>query len=650
MAPVPGEPKPANLEQQQGEEGEDGRGQKKEGARRDRQNRKNRGDGKGRPWISNGYPNQPGRGGGRPNPMQMGQNPFLQWATPDPSFFPPAFIGGPGMPPFAPMPGSFAPGPGPFPPQPPNVIMMQPPMMPPPPQAPGMEEDQIARQMSLQGMGVSPQRNQPILMAPDGFEAKDSNADLAAQFNQLQLGGADPNHYYAYPMAPTKQGQQQPFVLPQQMPFPPLQMPFGAAPPFWPIPSKCKFFQHGNCKHGDRCKYSHVISNAPLLPSTWAVGPSSRPSQRPSPGYQPSNASADAPAISPLSQAVAKNLNLPLSEVKGRIAVLCKDQHGCRFLQRKLEDGRTDDVDAIFSEVVDHLGDLMRDPFGNYLCQKLAEVCNKDQRTLMVQKVCADLVQISVDPHGTRAIQKVIECMTEPHQVEAVVGALKGHAVMLIKDLNGNHVIQRCLQCLPSDQKQFICDDVAAHCVEVATHKHGCCVMQRCIDQASEQQRVRLVTEITYNAMQLVQDQYGNYVVQYVLKQRNQRFTNALIRQFLGHIPALAVQKFASNVMERSLDVADAETRASMVAELIDPQYLGSLLADQFGNYVIQTALDKADGPLQAKIIEAIRPMLPGIGHLPYGKKIHYKIQQKEDPARAMPPRQPHKRAPRPQN
>lgn len=83
----------------------------------------------------------------------------------------------------------------------------------------------------------------------------------------------------------------------------------------------------------------------------------------------------------------------------------------------------------------------------------------------------------------------------------------------LIKDLNGNHVIQRCLNRLqpegnsliflkqmiyyfPKQKKkkdnQFIYDAVTkgTNCIQVATHRHGCCVLQRCIDHASKTQKV----------------------------------------------------------------------------------------------------------------------------------------------------------------
>jgi hypothetical protein len=68
---------------------------------------------------------------------------------------------------------------------------------------------------------------------------------------------------------------------------------------------------------------------------------------------------------------------------------------------------------------------------------------------------------------------------------------LNPSVVPLIKDLNGNHVIQKCLHRLSADHRQFIYDAITNNCIEVATHKHGCCVLQRCIDYASPSQKVR---------------------------------------------------------------------------------------------------------------------------------------------------------------
>jgi hypothetical protein len=182
-----------------------------------------------------------------------------------------------------------------------------------------------------------------------------------------------------------------------------------------------------------------------------------------------------------------------------------------------LDERKPNVVDITFNEVFDHMNELMTDPFGNYLCQKLIEHAADTQRLSVITKVAPDLVAISLNMHGTRAVQKLVETIITPQEVELVVNALRASVVTLIKDLNGNHVIQRCLHHLSSADNQFIYDAVAKHCVSVATHKHGCCVLQRCIDYATITQKRQLINEIVANALELVQDAFGNYVVQYIL-------------------------------------------------------------------------------------------------------------------------------------
>lgn len=316
----------------------------------------------------------------------------------------------------------------------------------------------------------------------------------------------------------------------------------------------------------------------------------------------------------------------PLEELQGEIFTLCKDQHGCRYLQKKLEESSPAHRDLIFSETFPHFPDLMTDPFGNYLCQKMLEFCTDEQRNLIVELVAPELVSISLNMHGTRAVQKMIDFLSTPRQIRCIIGALGMNVVTLIKDLNGNHVVQKCLNRLGAEDNQFIYNAVAAHCVEVATHRHGCCVLQRCIDHASEGQRVQLVAEITYNALSLVQDPFGNYVVQYVLDLSIPRFTDAVVRQFVGNVCQLSVQKFSSNVIEKCIRVSEPGVRKELIEELLNRARLEKLLRDSFANYVVQTSLDYADPVQRMRLVECIRPILPVIRNTPYGKRIQSKL------------------------
>ncbi|KAN0060726.1 hypothetical protein ACQY0O_007384 [Thecaphora frezii] len=317
-----------------------------------------------------------------------------------------------------------------------------------------------------------------------------------------------------------------------------------------------------------------------------------------------------------------------LEDLQGEIFALCKDQHGCRYLQKKLEEGLPSHRDMIFAETFHHFAELMTDPFGNYLCQKMLEYCTDEQRNRIVESVAPELVTISLNMHGTRAVQKTIDFLSTSRQIHSIIMALSMNVVTLIKDLNGNHVIQKCLNRLGAEDNQFIYNAVAAHCVEVATHRHGCCVLQRCIDHASDSQRIQLVAEITYNALTLVQDPFGNYVVQYVLDLCDPRFTDAVIRQFVGNVCLLSVQKFSSNVIEKCIRVSDPSIRKQLIEELLNRSKLEKLLRDSFANYVVQTALDYADPVQRMRLVECIRPILPVIRNTPYGKRIQSKLQR----------------------
>src|SRR3990167_5101906 len=50
-----------------------------------------------------------------------------------------------------------------------------------------------------------------------------------------------------------------------------------------------------------------------------------------------------------------------IDQVVGQVYRICKDQHGCRFLQKKLEekDKNPRSVEIIFNEVYDHMVELM---------------------------------------------------------------------------------------------------------------------------------------------------------------------------------------------------------------------------------------------------------------------------------------------------
>ncbi|GFP98692.1 putative pumilio homolog 7 chloroplastic [Phtheirospermum japonicum] len=314
-----------------------------------------------------------------------------------------------------------------------------------------------------------------------------------------------------------------------------------------------------------------------------------------------------------------------LLEVQGYIYPIAKDQHGCRFLQRMFDEGNVQDVQIVFNEIIDHVVELMMNPFGNYLMQKLLEVCNEEHRMHILLRVTeepGELVRISLNTHGTRVVQKLIETLKTRQQISLVISALEPGFLALIKDLNGNHVVQRCLQCFTTEDSKFIFIAAAKYCVEIATHQHGCCVLQRCITYATGELRENLVEEISANGLLLAQDAYGNYVVQFILELKIPSITSKLTSQFEGHYVHLSRQKFSSHVVEKCLALGNEETRSKIIHELLSAAYFEQLLQDPHANYVVQTALRETQGRLHNSLVEAVESYKAFSRNSPYSKRI----------------------------
>lgn len=314
-----------------------------------------------------------------------------------------------------------------------------------------------------------------------------------------------------------------------------------------------------------------------------------------------------------------------LLDIRDYIYYMSKDQHGCRYLQQKLDEGDLQDKQLIFQEIIDHVVELMMNPFGNYLVQKLLEKGSAEQRMkilVMVTKRHGELVKVSLNIHGTRAVQKLISSLKTQEEKFVVISALEPGFLDLIRDLNGNHVLQHCLQHLPNEENKFIFAAAAKFCLEIATHRHGCCVLQRCITYATGEDREILVSKVCCNALHLAQDAFGNYVIQFVLELKLQSANALMMSQFEGKYVMLSTQKFSSNVIEKCLKVFGEEGRSKIINELILSCQLGKLLQDPYANYVIQSALRVSKGPVNAKLIEAVRPYGEVLKSNPYCKKI----------------------------
>jgi len=63
-------------------------------------------------------------------------------------------------------------------------------------------------------------------------------------------------------------------------------------------------------------------------------------------------------------------------------------------------------------------------------------------------------------------------------QQTEMVSELDGSVMKCVRDQNGNHVIQKCIECVPQERIQFIISAFYGQVVALSTHPYGCRVIQ----------------------------------------------------------------------------------------------------------------------------------------------------------------------------
>ncbi len=284
----------------------------------------------------------------------------------------------------------------------------------------------------------------------------------------------------------------------------------------------------------------------------------------------------------------SKNLNfvdMKDEEIFPHIINLSREQSGCRFLQKKIEEDLTFAERIVFPAIWDSLLDLMIDAFGNYLIQKLLEYANDEILEEIILIVNENILYLGFNAHGTRVIQKIIQVINNKRLFEIFLQKFSFHILDLFKDVNGNHIIIKFVSIIKAPVNNILYVTILENILEISTNKHACCALQKCIDYANEDQKKSLVELIIANTIILMSDQYGNYVLQYIIMLNNFTVNHHIACHFRGNISFLSKQKFSSNVIEKCFDHCDENTKYMIVKEISSSKVIVDLLLDMYGNY-----------------------------------------------------------------
>lgn len=163
----------------------------------------------------------------------------------------------------------------------------------------------------------------------------------------------------------------------------------------------------------------------------------------------------------------------------------------------------------------------------------------------------------------------------------------------IVKDQNGNHVVQKAITLVPRMCIPFIMNSFRGHITTFATHGYGCRIIQRILESGTEEEKRELLDAIHASLTQLINDQYGNYVTQHVLEKGPEAERSRMVEVIYGQLIEFSTHKYASNVVESAIEYGSEDQRRAIKAKLMTVDSNGQhpldkVMLDQFGNYVMR--------------------------------------------------------------
>jgi hypothetical protein len=93
-------------------------------------------------------------------------------------------------------------------------------------------------------------------------------------------------------------------------------------------------------------------------------------------------------------------------------------------------------------------------------------------------------------------------------QQTQLVSELDGHVMRCVRDQNGNHVIQKCIECVPPDRMQCIISAFYNQVVVLSTHPYGCWVSSRWTFAQSYKPKLHCVACYTLVLICLIRNEF----------------------------------------------------------------------------------------------------------------------------------------------
>ena len=317
------------------------------------------------------------------------------------------------------------------------------------------------------------------------------------------------------------------------------------------------------------------------------------------------------------------NLNLLSNEELAKQAyILAKNQNGCRYLQKRVENNKDLVKTLFFPNILGHFQDLSNDQFGNYYIKIIIKYLPEDMINKLISLMNPYFGNIGTNQFGTKVMQYLIELLNEKN-LSFFIEKIIPHIITLINDLNGIHIVQKLIS-IKSESIQLIYNTIFKNIELIAVTRDGSnFIIKKLFDYLDEKNLIMLLNAINQKLNKIITDQFGNYIIQNIIERYNLELKYQLIENIIQNLVNFSNQKFSSNVVEKCFET---KMKDKLIDEILKGNNFELMILNEYGNYVIQKALNFADKIKQDIILKSFVPLVNKLQKKPFGQKLLQKL------------------------
>ncbi|PNT62871.1 hypothetical protein BRADI_4g09134v3, partial [Brachypodium distachyon] len=290
-----------------------------------------------------------------------------------------------------------------------------------------------------------------------------------------------------------------------------------------------------------------------------------------------------------------------LIHVKGHICDLSVHPVGSCFITKQLDITTTGEVVMLYTEMTPQVSTLVCDVFANSVIMKLLDYGPETYRSKLVRNLIGHVLALSLHQHGSQVIEKVFEIGVIDQQMEMAM-ELNRNLLKCVCDEHANHVIQKCMECVPTQYIQFIYRSLRGKAKILSSHQYGYNVIQKVLQFSKDPLILYpFVMEIVERVIELSTHEFGNYVVQYIVQHGEPGDRQIVVQEIMGQIIHLSRQEYSSNVIEKLLIYGSYHERKIIITEILytgagdTEEHILGMMVNQHANNVVRVIINVAD-------------------------------------------------------